>query len=234
MTPHILKDNARYCTDQALQTIPIDDTEVRCELYKESPIRRVQSADHYIIKGHTEMIIDAFVERNEYDDGKTSKIAVVEPTPSFKHKYPVMLASCLCLVDINSAPTVKVRLLNPFPTDVSIKQDTVIGTAALVENQPTQMLDLDADAVENDFSNIRRLQFSNLQPDTAFLRKTEYKKGTSSHVHDSSLKELVPKHLKTLFKESSEGKTLLQKTDLAQTLSEYGDVFSKDDNDLSI
>ena len=40
------------------------------------------------------------------------------------------------LVDINQSYTCKVRVLDPYPDSVSIKQDTVIGRAESIESKP--------------------------------------------------------------------------------------------------
>ena len=40
------------------------------------------------------------------------------------------------LVDINQSCTYKVKVLDPYPTSVSIKQDTVIGRAEPIEDKP--------------------------------------------------------------------------------------------------
>ena len=43
----------------------------------------------------------------------------MEPTEHFQAEYPLQMASTL--VDINEGCTCKVRMLNPFPTAMSIK-----------------------------------------------------------------------------------------------------------------
>ena len=88
--------------------------------------------ENYQIPGHTGQIIDAFVERYESDDGLLNSDFIVEPSQNFKENLPLVIAPCL--VDINYAPTVKFRIMNPFPTNASIKAETIIGTAEILTN----------------------------------------------------------------------------------------------------
>ena len=68
------------------------------------------------------------------------------------------MAPTLC--DINQECTSKVRLLNPFPTAVSIKQDAVVGQAVPIHGT-TKALVQEEDANEADnFHQVRRLTFA--------------------------------------------------------------------------
>ena len=62
-------------------------------------------------------------------DTSQEKPLVIEPTSNFISTYPFVMADTW--VDFNTSPTVKVRVMNPFDKDVSIKQDTVVGEANL-------------------------------------------------------------------------------------------------------
>lgn len=97
-------------------------------------VRRVTAADHSVIPAQSECVIDVYVERQEYDDFSSEREYVIEPTEYFQAEYPLQMASTL--VDINKACTCKVRVLNPFPTAMSIKQDAVIGKAEPIEGRP--------------------------------------------------------------------------------------------------
>ena len=97
-------------------------------------VRKVTAADHFVIPAQTKCVIDVYIERWEYDDFSSEKEYVVEPTDHFQAEYPLQMASTL--VDINRACTCKVRMLNPFPTAMSIKQDAVIGRAEPIEGIP--------------------------------------------------------------------------------------------------
>ena len=94
---------------------------------KDSKVRKVAGADHYTVPGYCEQVIDMYIERFLEDDCTKSRDVVVEPCDGFTDRYPLVMASTV--VDMNSSPTQKVRLLNPSSDPVSINQDSVIGRA---------------------------------------------------------------------------------------------------------
>ena len=111
-------------------------------------LRKVTAADHFIIPAQSECIIDVYHERQEYDDFSAKQDYIIEPTEHFIDEYPLKMASTL--VDINKACTCKVMVLNPFPTDMSIKQDAVIGMAEPIEGKPTVIVnEEDSSEVKN-------------------------------------------------------------------------------------
>ena len=109
----------------------------------------MKAADHFVIPAQTECVIDVYIERREYDDFSSEKEYVLEPKDHFQAEYPLHMSSTL--VDINRACTCKVRMLNPFPTAMSIKQDAVIGRAEPIEGIPIVITN------EEDSSEIQNL-----------------------------------------------------------------------------
>ena len=97
-------------------------------------VSKVTAADHFVIPAQSECIIDVYLERQEYDDFSCEKDYIIEPTEHFQAEYPLWMASTL--MDINKACTCKLRVLNPFPTAMSIKQDAVVGKAKPIEGNP--------------------------------------------------------------------------------------------------
>ena len=97
-------------------------------------VKKVTAADHFVILAQSECVIDVYLERHEYDDFSSEKDFIVEPTEHFQAEYPLQMVSTL--VDINQACNGKVRVLNPFPTAVSIKQDAVIWKAEAIDGKP--------------------------------------------------------------------------------------------------
>ena len=73
------------------------------------------------------------LKRHESDDFSSETEYLVERTELFQEDYPLRMAATL--VDINKSYTCKVRILNPFPTVMSIKQDAVIGQAVPTEGK---------------------------------------------------------------------------------------------------
>ena len=63
------------------------------------------------------------------------------------------------LIDINQACSGKVRVLNPFPTAMSIKQDAAIGKAEAIDGEPYILIrEEDASEVANQ-ATIKRIKF---------------------------------------------------------------------------
>ena len=73
-----------------------------------------------------------YVERTEADDVDPESRYIAAPTENFGERYQLLMASPL--IDGNKAPTSKVRILNPFPTETTIRQDAVIGVAEKIES----------------------------------------------------------------------------------------------------
>jgi hypothetical protein len=84
--------------------------------------RKVHAADHYIIEGMSEQLIECVPDRREWDG--EDKV-IIGASPMFVENHGVDVAPIA--VDLSGKPTVKVRVFNPFPDSVSIKQDTVVG-----------------------------------------------------------------------------------------------------------
>ena len=92
-----------------------------------------------------------------YDDFSNEQDYIIERTEYFQKEYPLKIVSTL--VDINQACTCKVRVLNPFPTAMSIKQDAVIGKAETAEGIPVIVPDEESKQEEYNFNRIRRVNF---------------------------------------------------------------------------
>ena len=188
-------------------------------------VRKVTSADHFVIPAQSEAVIDVYVERQEYDDFSSEKEHVVEPTEHFQAEYPLQMASTL--VDINRACTCKVRVLNPFPTAMSIKQDAVIGRAEPIEGNPVIVTnEEDSSETENHVAirRIKLVQSENTQPIPTYT-------GRKVQVEDS---EEVPSHLTELYEKTTQGLNGEQKQRVAQLLNRFKDSFSRDEWDLGL
>lgn len=123
-----------------------------------SRVRRVTAADHCVIPAQSECIMDVYVERQEYDDVVSEKEYIIERTEHFQAEYPLQMAATL--VNINKACTCKVRILNPYPTAMSIKQDVIIGNAEPMEGQPVIIVKQeDMNETEN-YVRVRRVKLS--------------------------------------------------------------------------
>ena len=93
----------------------------------ERKVRKVTVSDHAIIPAKTEAILDVYVEKYEHDEFSAEADWLIEPSENFSETYPLRMASTR--IDINQSSTCKVRILNPYSTDVSIEQGAIIGKA---------------------------------------------------------------------------------------------------------
>ena len=158
--------------------------------------RKVTAADHSIIPAQSEAVIDVYVERKEFDDFTSESEYIIEPTEHFKEEYPLQMAAAI--VDINQGCTSKVRLLNPFPTEVSIKQNAVLGQAEPIE-RASGMQDQQEVIIGGNYNSIRKIQLLTrddiLSPEGNVKQSKRVNETKESH---------ISKHLASLYKESSE------------------------------
>ena len=218
------------------QEIPL----VRMEKYE---VRRVRVADHFMIEPMTEMIIDVLIDRRESDDNMVTCDVIIEPTEIFQEKHHLVVAPSLA--DLKHNVTAKVRIMNPYQTPVSMKQDTILGIAEDVSSDAINKTILKIED-ENEVKNTNRVRriMLNTSFESAFLntnanhiltRKTSVK-STGSHGEKINqleiLKRTVPEHLQKRFFDSVKGKNVAIQTELSKLLIEYDDTFSKDETIL--
>ena len=181
-------------------------------------IRRVTAADHSIIPAQSEAVIDVYVERRDYDDFTCESEYIIEPTEHFRQEYPLQMASTL--VDINQGCTCKVRMLNPFPTAISIKQNSVLGTAEPIIGIPNAVVQHEDDLERTNYCRVRRLQLQ--QKFESSLVNDDIK--PNRRVENREF-ESVPEHLISLYEKSSEGLKSDEKVKLQQLLVKFQDSF---------
>ena len=97
-------------------------------------VRKVKVADDFVVPSQSDCLIDVNLERQEYNDVSRERNYIAEPTEHFQAEYPLLMASTLA--DIKEAATCKVRMLNPFPTAIPIKQDAIIGKEQPIASKP--------------------------------------------------------------------------------------------------
>ena len=181
-------------------------------------VRRVRLADNYIIPAMTEVIADVLVDREEVEEETNF---IIEPVDTFTERYSLIMAPSL--VDISRKVTQPVRIMNPFPTSMSLSQDCVIGTAAPVEAVEVLDNQEDEDEVANTAS-IRQLKLDHCN---------EGIKPLCSDPKTGDRME-VPKHMETLFQNTSKTLSPEQSQTLAEFFYNNEDVFSKHDLDLGL
>ncbi len=199
--------------------IVLNGHEVPC-LRKGRPLRtrKVIVADDVKIPGNSEALIDVYIERVEYDDADIGADYLVEPLDGFQEKYQLVMASTL--VDINSAATCQIRVMNPFPDEMDLRQDAEIARAEKIERIVTVISSEENRDEADNFSSIRRVGTRPLsKADTCIKR---------AHIDE------VPDHLMELHDRATKGKSQRVKQAVAGLLHKYGDTFSKDEWDIGL
>ena len=208
--------------------LAVQDNEVPIiQVGLKSRVRRVTAADRFVIPPQSESVIDVYLERNDSDDFLSENNCLVEETEHFRETYPLKMASTL--VDINKGCTCKIRLLNPFPTAVSIKQDTVVGTAEPIVGKPRILFEKETEDEEENYSRVRRIALesktSTLNLDSEVDIAREARKRQVSN---------APEHLKDLFQRSTTNLSESEKERVADLLSKYQDTFSRNEWDIGV
>ena len=117
-------------------------------------IREVTAAGHSIIPAQSEAIVDVHVERKAYDDFSSEHEYTIRPTENLQD-HPLQISPTL--VDIIRSQTCEVRIVNPFPTAIAIKQNS-LGIAEPIERFPMS-IDQQGDVTgKSSYGRIRRLQ----------------------------------------------------------------------------
>ena len=137
-------------------------------------------------------MIDVYVERRNYDDYICESEHIIEPTEHFRQEYPLQMTSTL--VDINQGCTCKVRMLNPFPTAISIKQNSVLGTAEPIIGTKNAVLQHGDELERTNYCRVGLLQLQ--QKFESSLVNDDIK--PNRQVENREL-ESVPEHLISLY-----------------------------------
>ncbi len=168
-------------------------------------VRKVRTADHFIIPSRSEAIIDVFVDGKDTGSVVDRSNIIIEPSSAFQERYNVAMASSLC--DAEANVTHQIRLMNPSVTDVSINQDVVVGTAEIIVGEPHVIMSMEnkCERENRQVPHIRRVQ----------------------HQH-------VPDHLKSLYDSACSNRSEEEQARIAKTLMNFQDSFSKDEYDLGL
>ena len=185
---------------------------------KDCTVRKVTAADHYTVPGYCEQVIDVFIERFSEDDHTMNNDVLVEPCDGFTDRYPLVMASTV--VDMDSSPTQKVRLLNPSSDPVSIYQNSVIGRAERYEDLSTLVQSEDPSQSNNN-SAVRRIQFVGQNVKSEVSRVA---------VHTTQIK--LPSHLEQLCSQACQGRSEEERGIITGLLGRHENAFSHDEFDL--
>ena len=182
-----------------------------------SRVRKVTAADHFVIPAQSECVVDVVVERHEYDDFSRENDFIVEPSEHFQEEYPLHMPSTL--VDINRACTCKVRMVNPFQTEMLIKRDAVIGRAEPVEGKPVVVEDKEDETKAVSYTRVRWVKPIEEVVSEANVCRTVKESDNSTS----------PDPLITWFRKTTDSLNETEKEREVQQLCKAGNTFSKGD-----
>ncbi|CAC5386245.1 unnamed protein product [Mytilus coruscus] len=118
-------------------------------------IRKIYVADE--TPPRSEILLDVFVDRFHNDSPETVQNCILEPSENFSERFSFVMAQCL--VNISQKVTCKTRIMNPYDYKKTLYQDTVIGSAEVVEHEPKMLLECEDTLEVNNQNAIRRLKF---------------------------------------------------------------------------
>ncbi|CAG2225065.1 unnamed protein product [Mytilus edulis] len=132
-------------------------------------IRKIYGEAYYEIPPRSENFVDVFIDRLDDDCPETVQDCILQPTEKFSERFPLVMAPCL-VNSISSQANISqdvtcntstCSIMNPYMYD----QDTVIGSAEVVEHEPKMLLKCEDTLDVNNQIAMRRLQFhdSNLE-----------------------------------------------------------------------
>ncbi|CAC5416353.1 unnamed protein product [Mytilus coruscus] len=182
--------------------ILLNSTTIPCfQIEQTGPIRKVRSADHYVIQPRSETLIDVFVDRLKNDDHNSPQDYLIEPCPQFEDTFPLVMAACL--VEIGENVTNKVRLMDPFDQEVKLNQDAVIGIAEKLYTDPSTLFSQEDSEESQTFNSVRRIKLTGSQPirwqtNEGIIRSLA-KKGTA----DGGKSGVVPTHVQSLYEDAA-------------------------------
>ena len=218
--------------------IVIDGLEVPCTHIKSDRVRRVVAPRQLVIPANSEAIFDANVESFDEEGDMDIGELVIEPTPYFSDRHPLVMAASL--VDVRKDMVAKVRIMNPFDSPATIQRNTVIAYAQHCEPDAEYLLETEDSSEMKNSGQCRRLKF--IEPEE--VRQAPH--GKDYHPQDRSkvpskpsgtegIMATLPSHLQDVFQRAAEGITdSAMQTQLAEVLVQYQDVFSRDDTDLGL
>ena len=123
---------------------------------KHTKTRRVTSAGNFKIPAQCETVVDVHIERQDYDNFSSENDYLVQPTEHFEENYPLIMAATQ--VNTSQGRTCKVRMVNPLPTEMLMKQDVLVGKAVPIEGKPPGLTHEGTTSVKENFKSYRQTE----------------------------------------------------------------------------
>ena len=204
------------------------------KLVKPPTIRRVTVAECLEVPPMEEVIVDAYVDRNEHVIDEEEHQLLVEMHPNLPQGYGCLLAPMV--VNAANITTVPVHIFNPQSKPIAIRQDSVVGQAEPVKVEYAIAKHENQSEIGNDSAarhvtlRERRKPKGKVHPSgcQARLQRQSIARKANIQVPASPL----PEHLRGLYEQSAKGKSKMECAQIHSLLLKHEQVFSKDDYDL--
>ena len=204
------------------------------KLAKPPTIRRATVAESVEVPPMEEVIVDAYLDREEDVNAEEERHLLVEMHPNLPEGYGCLLAPTV--VDVANSTTIPVCIFNPHSNPIVIRQDSVVGQVETVKVQQTIAEHENLNEVGND-SAVRRvtLQGTGGPKGNTHISRHQAKFHRKSITRKTTIQGPtvpLPDHLKCLYEESIKGKSKVQQAQVHSLLQKHEEVLSKDKYDL--
>ena len=200
--------------------ITINGVTIQCTSQSNN-VRKVTVADDYEVPANSEMIVDVFVERNQSDNSMTGTEFLIEPCKQFVEDHPLVVSSTL--VDIGREVTSKVRIMNPYDQEWTIHQNTVLGSAERIQNEPVVLLPSAGKNDQDDYSHVRRLKLDVPTKPVDWETNVDLIRSQAMAGSAGGGKSgIVAQHFEHLNDQATTDLNDMDKTSVAQLLAKYG------------
>ena len=204
------------------------------KLVKPPIIRRVTVADFFEVPLMEEIIIYAYVDRDEYIINEKEHQLLVEMHPNVPEGYGYLLAPTV--VNAANTTTVPVCIFNPHNKSAVIRQDSVVWQVEPVKVEHA----ITKHENQSEIGNDSAARWETLRDRTEPKGKVHMSRHKAKFHRQSIARKAniwvptspLPEHLKGLYVQSAEGKSKMECAQIHSLLWKHENVFSEDDYDL--
>ncbi|CAG2230336.1 unnamed protein product [Mytilus edulis] len=134
-------------------------------------LEKVVAADSTVVPGYSELILSAYIEKTDLDSWLSHQEFLIEPSADFMEKSSLIITTCL--VDLAGRVMSKITLETPFMKEMTIHQNTLIGTARLMEFEVIHLVNVKDNTKYETSTNlsVRRLSSLDQHKDTMSVSK---------------------------------------------------------------
>ena len=181
------------------------------KLVKPPIIRRVTITDCFEVPPMGEIIVDAYVDRDEHVIDEEEQQLLVEMHPNLPEGYGCLLASMV----VNAAnTTVTVCIFNPHSKPIVIQQDSVVGQVEPVKVECAITKHENLSEISNDSAawhvTLRERMESKGKVHMSRHQDKFHRKSITRKANTQVPTSPPPEHLKGLYEQSAKGKSKME------------------------